>query len=186
MVGFEGEESNGDALVGNGEEDQDGRGEKSDAAGEGVEEEGEKENMPSRHGPNADEFDGAGGGPVGNHHDGLGGEQDAPEKEVRPVHGAAVGGVVHEGVAEAPAAGGDEVAGVGEPDIGVVFEEEAGFGDAGDGVGRDGAGGERAGGAVGVEGQEDDEEGEGKEEERGEPSGEGACWRRKVHGGSEG
>ena len=46
---------------------------------------------------------------------------------------------------------------MGEPNVGVVFEEKAGFENAGDGVGRHGAGTEGAHSAVGVERQENDE-----------------------------
>lgn len=119
---------------------------------------------------------------MGDGHDGLGGEQNAPDEKVGPVYGTAIRGVVHVSVAETPSAGIQEVTGVGEPDVGVVFEEKSGFGDALDGVGRNGAGGEGAGGAVGVKGYKDDEEGKSEENDRGEEGRAGSRGGRELGG----
>jgi hypothetical protein len=95
---------------------------------------------------------------------GVGGE--FPAEEVRPVHGAAGGGVVHVGVADAPVAGEEHVAGVRQPGIGVRIGKETRFGNAGEGVGRNGRMCGRDGCAV-EETAVGDEKGERCEEKEG-------------------
>lgn len=77
-------------------------------------ERGQEEKIKEGHGATTGDFEGG-----GKEHArmemlekaGVGGK--FPDKEMGPVHGAAVGGVVHVGVADAPVAGEEHVAGVG-------------------------------------------------------------------------
>ena len=106
--------------------------------------------------------------------------REFPDQQVGPVHGAAMGGVVHAGVADAPVARHEHVAGVGEPSIGVGGCEKSRFGNPLKGVGRDGRADERKGCPVEENGVRYEEGEDGQEEEENE---EGAAKKTGVLGG---
>lgn len=58
VVWFEGKSGTGDTLVGDAQKGEKCGGEEPDASGQSIEEEGEEDDVPGGHDPDADEFDG--------------------------------------------------------------------------------------------------------------------------------
>ena len=112
--------------------------------------------MEQRHEPNAGQFKGASRRIASNGDDGGAHAAQGPDEQVAPVHVAAVGRIIHEGVPDAPVARIHQVAGVGQPGVAIGFEKEAGLGHAFDRVGRDGGTIERLRGVIGVPREETD------------------------------
>jgi len=124
--------------------------------------------LKHRHDPDAGQIEGAGKGPVKPVHEQGGETAEPPQNGMAPVEVAPERRIVHERVADAPIARSHQIAGMGQPGIGIVVQKEPRGGEAGGGI--DHARIEGAGGAVRVEGEASNVKGDEKNSEDIHPS----------------
>ena len=104
------------------------------------------------------QIEGAGEGPVQPAHEQGGEAAEPPQNGMAPMQVAPERRIVHERVADAPIARSHQIAGMGQPGIGIVVQKEPRGGEAGGGIDHACVEGPR--GAVRVEGEAGDVEGD--------------------------